>query len=275
MRPTGPSVPRDFAPVGAAHDPAFLRGRGGSGLARWRRRLLRRGTLAALLLVAFVAGALLHHRSQDDGRIVLRQIRIEGSSPARRAPLEAALAPALGRDLLSLDLAETRRLLAPLPWVETASMVKQLPDTLVVRVRERAAVALVARDGRMQVLAEDGSLMGTFDRTHGDADLPVVVGDPSTGDLRRIGAFLGRLVREEPSHFRRIPEIRAGPDGSLVLWDDEAACDLVVDPDGFDDAFPRWLSARAELSRRLGPLESADLRFRDRIVLRPVPRENA
>lgn len=275
MRPNGPSVPRDFAPVGAAHDPAFLRGRGGSGLARWRRRLLRKGTIAVLFLVAFVAGALLHHRAGDDGKFLLRQVRIEGSSPARRAALEEALAPALGRDLISLDLAQTRRMLDPLPWVDGAAMVKQLPDTLVVRVRERAAVALVARDGRMQVLAEDGALIGTFDRTHGDADLPVVVGEPTPDDLRRIGAFLGRLVREEPAHFRRIPEIRAGLDGSLVLWDDEAACDLVVDPDGFDDAFPRWLSARAELARRLGPLESADLRFRDRIVLRPVPRENA
>lgn len=267
-------LPRDFAPVGTAHDPAFLRGRQGHRLVRWRRSSLRRLVVVALVLVAAGALTLRMVRAsgpgRSDGRFVLKTVRLEGIASPRRPALEQAVAPLVGRDLVALDLDEARRDLEALPWIEGASLAKQLPSTLVIRVRERVAVAFVSRHGHLEYLAGDGRLMGPFERGHGEIDLPVLVGEPGEEDLRRVGRFLGELARNHPEHFRRIPEIRAGEDGSLVVWDPVAGCDLVVDPDGFPEAFARWLSLEPEVSKRFGDLESVDLRFRDRIVLRPA-----
>ncbi len=277
MRRTS-NVPADFASVGANHDPAFLRGNG-IHLAKWRRK----GALRTIAVVAIVTGAAIVGGwaarraavAKDDPRFTLRDIRLEGVSPSRRGALEAALAPYLGRNLLSFDLGLVRAELDRLPWIENASLAKQLPSGLVVRVHERPAVAFVVKEARLHYLSSDGQLLGVFERGQGEIDLPVVVGDPSAAELVRIGGFLDELGRSHADFARRIGEIRAGDEGSLVLFDPAAGCDVIVQPETFAVSFARWLSLWPEISKRFGEIESADLRFQNRIVLKPALQNRA
>lgn len=272
-------VRRSLPPVGAAHDPAFLRGRPTKRLTRWQRKGLRRAAIALFVLLAGGAAALpVLRRSQADGtdpRFELKEIRIEGASRTRRLDLEEVLQPLIGRNLIGFDLAEARHRVESLPWIEGLSIAKQLPGTLLVEVRERGAVAFVVRQGRLSWIASDGRLLGPYDRGRGETDLPVIVGDPSPEEVVRIAGLLGRVARTRPDFLPRIGEIRVGENSEILFHDPVADCDVTIDPVLFEESYAGWLSIRAEVSRRFGQLDGVDLRFRDQLVLRPSQRSNA
>jgi cell division protein FtsQ len=91
------------------------------------------------------------------------------------------------------------------PWVRSASISRQLPDTLWVRLEEHRPVARWA-DGKRQVLvSETGELVRAA--APGDRrfrDLPLLHGE---GSPRRAGELL-RLVATEPSLARRVTGAR-------------------------------------------------------------------
>jgi len=279
-RSSSSNLPAEFAPIDVPHDPQFLRGGTGAMLPRRRRRIGQRVAIA-LTLIAAAAGLmqLVKFRtggdSRNDPRFTLREIRIEGIGSSRRAALESTLAPLIGQNLFSFDLSAVRSQTEGLAWIESAAIAKQLPSTLVVRVREKNPVALCLKDGRLWYLAGDGRFIGPFGAGAEDVDLPVATGTSDPAELARIGAFLTENGGKHPELIRRVSEIRAGEEGSLIVYDPSAGCDVIVDPEGFSRSFPRWLSLWPEISRRFGEIESADLRFENRIVLRPAPRTNA
>ncbi|MBN1774286.1 MAG: cell division protein FtsQ/DivIB, partial [Deltaproteobacteria bacterium] len=60
-------------------------------------------------------------------------------------------------------------------WIRRATVDKRMPATVVVRIVERLPVALLAGDGTLQLMAEDGSVMGPT-TSGGAPDLPVLTG---------------------------------------------------------------------------------------------------
>lgn len=82
---------------------------------------------------------------------------------------------AAGSSIFDVDIVAARRRLLLDPWIRRATVDKRMPATVVVRVVERLPVALLAGEGTLQLMAEDGAVMGP---TTGAAapDLPVLTG---------------------------------------------------------------------------------------------------
>jgi cell division protein FtsQ len=85
-----------------------------------------------------------------------------------------------GMNLFELDIEKIRRDLEHVPLVRSAEVVRQLPDTLIVRVTERAAIARIGRDDRKYFLAvdRDGYVLGPTARS---PHLPVITGVDDAG----------------------------------------------------------------------------------------------
>jgi cell division protein FtsQ len=77
--------------------------------------------------------------------------------------------------LLFLDAGEARARLKANPWIAEATVLKLYPGRLHIAVTEREAFALWQRDGRVEVIADDGTVVEPF-AGQLFAKLPLVVG---------------------------------------------------------------------------------------------------
>ena len=93
--------------------------------------------------------------------------------------------------LLFLDAGEARARLKANPWIAEATVLKLYPGRLHIAVTERDAFALWQRDGKVEVIADDGTVVEPFAGQH-FAKLPLVVG---AGAETRAKGFLALLDR--------------------------------------------------------------------------------
>jgi cell division protein FtsQ len=109
--------------------------------------------------------------------------------------------------LLFLDADAARTRLMTNPWIADAAVLKLFPDRLQFTVTERQAFALWQKDGRVSVIAADGTILQPFveDRYRG---LPLVVG---RGAEREAKDFLTILDR--------YPDIRSVLRASILVAD--------------------------------------------------------
>ena len=93
--------------------------------------------------------------------------------------------------LLFLDAAEMRARLKVNPWIAEANVLKLYPGRLHIAITERDAFALWQRDGKVEVIAEDGTVVEPYADQY-FAKLPLVVG---VGAETRAKDFLTLLDR--------------------------------------------------------------------------------
>ncbi len=91
------------------------------------------------------------------------------------------------------------------PWIADAAVFKLYPDRLQITITERQAFALWQQDGRVSVIATDGTVLEPFveDRYRG---LPLVVGK---GAERQAKDFLAIV--------ERYPDIRSALRASILV----------------------------------------------------------
>jgi len=86
----------------------------------------------------------------------VRKVHVQGASPmAERAVLTAA-GVRIGQPILDIDLDRVRKSVERVGWVKEVQIVRLLPDTLVVAVRERDTMAVWQNRGRTWVIDSGG-----------------------------------------------------------------------------------------------------------------------
>jgi cell division protein FtsQ len=167
--------------------------------------------------------------------------------------------------LLFLDVTEVRERLMTNPWIADATVLKLYPGELQVRISERHAFALWQKDGRVSVVADDGTVLEPY-QAPGLAPLPLVVGQ---GAQRRAKAFLALL-----DHY---PDIRDQVRASILVG--ERRWNLRL-RNGLDIRLPEIDAARAldrlvALDRDIKlisrDITAIDLRLPDRVTVRLSP----
>jgi cell division protein FtsQ len=106
----------------------------------------------------------------------IRQIHVQGASPmAERAVLDA-VGLSIGQPILDVDLDRVRKSVEGVGWVRDAQVVRLLPDTLVVAVRQRETLAVWQNRGRTWVIDSGGRPIPEADAGR-FPELPLMVGD--------------------------------------------------------------------------------------------------
>jgi cell division protein FtsQ len=184
-----------------------------------------------------------------------------GSQVSREQAL--ALAGVTGRSSLLFFNAETARaqLLAN-PWIADAAVLKLYPDRLLITITERRAFALWQRDGQVNVIADDGTVLQPFveDRYRG---LPLVVG---SGAERHAKDFIGLLDR--------FPEIRSALSASVLVaerrWNLRLTngMDVRLPENDLQVALDRLVKLDRDKNLLSRDIASIDLRLADRVTVR-------
>ena len=129
-------------------------------------------------------------------------IQIEGAQHASRRAIEGAFAEDMGRSIYMLPLDARRSTLRTVDWVKDATVMRQWPNRVVVRIAERKPVAFVTLSGsRFGLIDEDGVILPqATDRFH----LPVlrgVSGHNPLADRRDRVQRMQKLLRALGANF--------------------------------------------------------------------------
>lgn len=203
-------------------------------------------------------------KATADAGLVVRQIVAEGRSETDQADLLEAIGVRIGDPLLGVDMDAVKARVEELPWVERAEVVRQLPDTLLVRLGERRPVALWQSNGRHWPIDGRGDVIEHEDPA-AFADLIIFVGEHAP---KRARDLLG-LMSAEPGVMRLV---RAATLVGDRRWDlllrSGIEVSLSEDTAGSWRRFVREVEDDALLEKAI---VAVDLRLPDRTVVRLAP----
>ena len=117
-------------------------------------------------------------------------VSLSGQRQVSREEIFAAAGVTENSSLLFLDVADARAKLEAIPWIAEATVRKLYPDRLQITVTEREAFALWQQQGKVTVIAADGTVLSAKLEPR-LATLPFVVGH----GRRREGARFPRGAR--------------------------------------------------------------------------------
>ncbi len=200
-----------------------------------------------------------------DAGFVVRRVLAEGRGETTSSDVLRALEVRIGQPIFALDLDAARDRLERLPWVESATVERRLPDTLHVRLVEAEPLVLWQRQQKLYLVARSGKVVesAAIERF---ADLLVVVGP----DAPEHAAELLDMLASQPELRRHVTAaVRVGRRRWNLRLDD--AIDVKLPEEGSDAA---WLEL-ARLEREFGllarDLAVIDLREPARFVVRLAP----
>jgi cell division protein FtsQ len=221
-----------------------------------------------MVVVAFLlALGWLWQTTQRDVRFAISEVNATGAVNTSQAEIDRVLESYIGVNLFRLDIESLKRDLLTLSWVGSVAIEKELPGSLTVHLTERVPVAIVTDGRNLRYADASGAVFALVDPRFGSMDLPLVAG---AGDREVIGCIkmLERLRAESPELHGRISEISPADGGTWKAWDRELATEVFIG----EQPAGKWRALHAIAAREgygPGTIEYADLRFEDRVIVRP------
>jgi len=252
-------------------------------LRRRVRRTMASAAAGLVLLIIFVGGAgLVHEFGEGESfrerlghataglGLRVHDVVIEGRQKTPEALLRAAIGVDAGDPILTYSVAEARARIETIQWVASATVTRQLPDTIVVRLVERRPFAVWQHDGKFVLIDRDGQIVTDSDVGAFGNELPLVVGE---GAPPAAAALIDALAAQPDIRSRVQAAVRVGERRwNLRLTN---GTDVLL-PEGADTQalalLARLQGSEALLDR---PLQALDLRLPDRMVFRRQPAPDA
>lgn len=247
-------------------------------LRRQRRNLVPALSVLALLLAVVASLGALHAFGQGDtlrervgaatAGLGLRVAHVDIRGRQKTPPelLDAALGVATGDSILAFSVEAARQRIESIQWVQSATVSRQLPDTIVVQLQERSPFAVWQHDGKFVLIDEQGEVVTGTDFGSFAKELPLVVGAGAPA----AAAALEKLLAEQPLVQSRVQAaVRVGERRwNLRLTN---GTDVLL-PEGAEaQALARLAELQAEHALLDRPMQALDMRLPDRFSFRPLP----
>jgi cell division protein FtsQ len=176
---------------------------------------IRRRRIVALAIVGAVALALAAWALTYTPLFRARHVRVVGAETLRPDQVRARAGVDGSTNVVHIDTgAITARLLTD-PWIASASVRRDLPDTLELEIVERRPLAVIEAMGETSVLASDGSeLPATVGDLSGLPTMRAALGAPDEGQRLAAADLLAAL---DPVVQRRVSVITVGQDRDVAL----------------------------------------------------------
>ncbi len=187
----------------------------------------------------------------------------------------------IGRNIFRAPLADRKRQLEQIPWVESATVMRLLPDRIHVEIHERVPVGFVRVGSRIALIDLNGVIMEIPSRKPRKYSFPVITGMSDSEPLStrtahmKLYASLERELDSEGAHYSKdLSEIDlADPEDVKVIVPDPAGAVLVhLGSSDFLRRYKLYLAHAAEWRQQYQKLESVDLRYDRQIIVNPDSR---
>src|SRR5712691_1547561 len=242
-------------------------------------RLLWAVVAALVLCIAGVGCAALYRYGERSWRFRVESsdhIEVTGMQNVSKAQLMEVLGADIGRNIFFIPLAQQKAQLEQIPWVESASVMRFVPNRLKVEIHERTPVAFARVGPRMALIDAGGTLM-ELPQKH-KYSFPVILGmnpgEPLSTRAPRMKIY-SEMVSELDSGGARysqdLIEVDLSDLEDVKVRVNDPAGDVLVHL-GSSDYLRRYkiyvTHARA-WRLQFQKLESVDLRYDNQIIVNP------
>ena len=193
----------------------------------------------------------------------LHAVHVQGASALATADIIRAADVHKDDPLLGLDLDALRGRVEKVGWVKEAHVVRLLPDTLVIAVKERRQLAVWQHNGRSVVIDDKGEVIPEADPSR-FSTLPLVVG---AGGAKHAGEILPTLA-QRPKLMARMEALVRVDDRR---WDLRMKDGALIQLPAVDQEQALMQLEQLDLRSRILELgfERIDLRNPDVVAVRP------
>jgi cell division protein FtsQ len=195
----------------------------------------------------------------------VQEVRIEGRQNTPEPLLRAAIGVTRGAPILGFSVAAARARIETLAWVESATVERRLPGTIVVQLQERRPFAIWQNQGKFTLIDREGQIVADQDVAK-FGKLPLVVG---AGAPAAAAPLLDALTDKPALQAHVVAAVRVGERRWNLHMDSGA--DVLL-PEGQEAvALERLMQLERDHALLERPLEVVDMRLPDRLVVRPRP----
>jgi cell division protein FtsQ len=265
----------------------FLRGQ--------RRVSVRRGSLPqktanrlkwvalALVVLAILgaAGLGLYRYGKHSWRFRIDssdQIEVSGAQHVAHAQIMEVMGGDIGRNIFFVPLAQRKQQLEQLPWVESASVMRFVPNRLRIEIHERTPVAFARIGSHISLIDAGGTLMELAPGGKQKYSFAVIAGmnagEPLSMRAARMKNY-NELVRELDSggaHYsQELSEVDlSDPEDVKVLAADSNGEALVhLGSGNYLQRYKTYVTHVQQWRQQFEKLESVDLRYDGQIIVNP------
>jgi cell division protein FtsQ len=211
------------------------------------------------------------------GVLQVDRVVVRGNQRLSKGEVLAVLSGLKGESLFWTDLDAWRRRLMSSPWVRDAALRRSLPSTVDVMISERQPIGVSRLHDDLYLVDERG-VIDQYGPQYADLDLPIIdglaisPGDRSATDAARadLAARLIGAVRSRPELARKLSQIDVSDlhNASVILSGDPAV--LYLGDDQFLQRLQSYIELAPALRERVAEMDYVDLRFDERIYVRPA-----
>ncbi len=234
---------------------------------------------AAAMVVA--AGAAIYRYGERSARFRIEssdQIEVAGAQHVTRGQIMEVMGGDIGRNIFFVPLAQRRRQIEQIAWVESASVMRFVPNRLRVEIHERTPVAFARIGSHISLIDASGTLMELSPAGKHKYSFPVITG-MSAGEPRSLRAArmknYSELIRQLDASGARNSQALSEVD----LTDAGDTKAVISDPNGevlvhlgsgnYLQRYQTYVANIQKWRERYQKLESVDLRYDGQIIVNP------
>ena len=242
-------------------------------------RLIWISLAAAVVCFATVAASGFYRYGERSWRFRVDSsdnIEIRGTQNVTKGQIMEVMGADMGRNVFFIPLAQQKAQLEQIPWVESASVMRFVPNRLKVEIHERTPVAFARVGPRISLIDASGALMElTSTKKY---SFPVILGmnagEPLSTRAPRMKIY-NQLARELDSggaHYSQdLSEVDLSDLEDVKVRANDPSGEVLVHL-GASDYLRRYkiyVSHAREWRQQFDKLESVDLRYENQIIVNP------
>lgn len=204
---------------------------------------------------------------------MLQEVHVTGTEKIDPAEVKRIVLEGQTNALL-LDLRAVKIRLESHPWIQTAVLWRELPNTIRVHITERQPVALVL-SGSLYLVDIDGRIIDTFRQTPEYSGLPVLTGISDLTNIAQIKSELETVaaLSTEPDVLHQVSEIHVYNQDSTIIYLKGISFGLLVSKNGALPMIHKFIAYQDFVKKNFGAQKLIDLRYQDQIVVKSAYQE--
>jgi len=242
-------------------------------------RLLWACIAVAILCVAAIAAAGLYEYGERSWRFRVDSsdnIEIIGMQNVTKAQIMEVMGADIGRNIFFVPLAQQKAQLEQIPWVESASVMRFVPNRLKVEIHERTPVAFARVGPRISLIDAGGTLMELPPKHK--YSFPVILGmnpgEPLSTRAPRMKAY-NELVQELDCSGARysqdLSEVDLSDLENLKVRTNDPAGDVLIELGASEylRRYQTYVGHVQQWRQQFQKLESVNLRYDNQVIVNP------
>jgi cell division protein FtsQ len=194
----------------------------------------------------------------------VRSIKVIGNRHLSDSDVSRMSKLRIGTSIFSVSSRAVVRRLERSPWIKKVTLRKEMPDKILIKIKEAVPSALIKKKGGYYLVRSDGEILEK--QAAGERFLPVIKGDFSDRRVLQEAVKLARVLKEYGVDTTAHSEILVDRPENMTLQ--YGSTTIKVGYGDYEAKLLRYMELRDEIIRRRIPVNYIDLRYSRRFIVK-------